>query len=131
LLAALAVLLCMITSIFWAPLVFIKSHELTLKHGTNHAAVLTACRGLMASSAPSGSRMLGSDLSLPATIRDLQPHALLVTPQKVEIELGGSMMSYGLIAFPAGSTIEAAETTSVKGQCRYDKLIPGLWLYWR
>lgn len=131
LLGSLAVLFCVITSAFWAPFLFLESREIKLKHGTDHTAVLVACRKLMASSSPAGSYFLRDDPLMPAVIRDLHPHVVKVTPQKVAIELGGSMMSHGLIAFPAGSTIEATETMSVKGQCRYDNLIPGLWLYWR
>jgi hypothetical protein len=100
-----------------------------LRHETDHAAVLEACRWFM-------SHARGDELEyvtdeqpeyshLPDAIRKLQPSFVAVTRKRVGVEFGGGFYHFGLTALAPNEPPPV-----MSGSLDHEKLREGLYLYW-
>jgi hypothetical protein len=66
---------------------------------------------------------------VPEVIRELEPRYVSVSPERVNIQLGGGFFHYGFLAFASpGSQAEKDATTPSEGRT-IEKMIDGLWFY--
>ena len=132
--AVLVLLLVVIAAAFWgirrAGMRDTEARQRVVLYQTDHAAVVKGLRELWerGGHTPQGVRHDPRDAELPAGLRSLQAHDILVWPGGVNVEMGGQWCHFGFDAYFPDKPVDP-DRPLWKEVYPSKEVAPGVWYY--